>query len=166
MIKRGDVIRGKIKCNCGLHDKSRTHGKRHTRLYDTWSHMKARCYNKNDKRYVNYGKRGITICDEWLRDFQVFYDWAINHGYNDTLTIDRINVNGNYEPNNCRFVDIQTQQRNKINNKLYTLNGVTKCLSEWCEVYNINYFTVRTRLKYNWSIKKALTIAPRKVNKS
>lgn len=156
--------KGKIKCDCGLHDKSRTHGLRHHKLYNIFSHMKQRCYDKNDKRYKNYGGRGINVCDEWLKDFKLFYDWSMSNGYQDNLTIDRIDVNGNYEPSNCRWVDWTEQARNRTNNKYYTINDVTKCLGEWCKIYNVNYNMVRSRLKYNWSIEKALTIPSRKDN--
>lgn len=79
------------------------------RIYKIYLGMKKRCYNHDEKAYHNYGERGITMCDEWLHNFQVFYDWAMSHGYNDNLTIDRIDVNKGYDPNNCRWVDRYTQ---------------------------------------------------------
>lgn len=145
------------KCKASMLNK--THGLTDTRLFHIWSNMKQRCYNKNAKKYPNYGHRGITVCDEWRNDFMNFYDWAINSGYSDNLTIDRIDVNGNYEPNNCRWATLQQQARNRRNTPMYTLNGVTRCLSEWCEIYNIKYHTVYNRIKkYNHSIKKALEL--------
>lgn len=93
---------------------NKTHGKSRTRLYRIWTHMKQRCYNSNDKKtFRNYGGRGIRVCDEWLNDFTVFYDWALSNGYADDLSIDRIDVNGNYEPSNCRWATMQEQQNNK-----------------------------------------------------
>ena len=89
------------------------HGKRGSRLYIIWSSMKTRCYNGKSRAYKWYGGRGIKICDEWLNDFQAFYDWAMANGYKDDLTIDRIDVNGNYEPSNCRWITISEQQKNK-----------------------------------------------------
>jgi hypothetical protein len=80
------------------------HLMRHTRIYNTWRHMKARCYNTNNKSYHSYGGRGIKVCDEWLDDFMSFYNWAMANGYTDKLTIDRINVDGNYEPDNCQWI--------------------------------------------------------------
>lgn len=91
---------------------TRINGK-HTRIYKIWCDMKTRCYNENSKAYKHYGGRGITMCAEWLNDFIAFNNWAMANGYNDTLTIDRINVNGNYEPLNCRWATVQEQAQNK-----------------------------------------------------
>lgn len=132
------------------------HGKSKTRLYHTWKHIKQRCYNTNDKDYKYYGGRCIAVCDEWLKDFMNFYNWAINNGYNENLTIDRIDVNGNYEPSNCRWVDRKQQSRNRRNIKRYTINGKTHCLSDWCEILGLKSNTVRIRLYRGWSIEKAL----------
>ena len=93
------------------------HGFRTTRIYRIHADMKARCYNKKHRQYDDYGGRGIKICSEWNNDFQSFYDWAMANGYDDTLTIDRIDVNGNYEPSNCRWVDIYVQANNKRTTK-------------------------------------------------
>lgn len=93
------------------------HGFSRTRLYNIWQAMKTRCYNKNHKFYKDYGGRGIEICKEWQHDFMSFREWSINNGYDDDLTIDRIDVNGNYEPSNCRWADMKTQNQNKRNSK-------------------------------------------------
>lgn len=132
------------------------HGKRYSRLWNIWEHIKQRCYNHNNK---DYGGRSIAVCSEWRNDFQAFYDWAINNGYDDTLTIDRINVNGNYEPNNCRWVPNKQQARNRRNNRTFTINGETHCLSEWCEVLNLKRSTVSNRVNtLGWSIERALEL--------
>lgn len=89
-----------------------THGHSHDRLYTTWANMKTRCFNSRNRAYKWYGERGITICDKW-KDFMTFYSWAINSGYADNLTIDRIDPNGNYEESNCRWITIQEQQANR-----------------------------------------------------
>lgn len=89
------------------------HGASHTRAYRIWSGMKSRCYNPNAPKYHLWGGRGVTICDEWLASFQSFHDWAMANGYADNLTIDRIDCDGNYEPNNCRWVTIAEQNRNR-----------------------------------------------------
>lgn len=135
-----------------------THGKRNTRLYNTWAHMKQRCYNKNNKRYNDYGGRSIKVCDEWKDDFQAFYDWAMNNGYKDNLTIDRIDVNGSYSPDNCRWITNDEQQRNKRNTKYVTYKGVTKSLTDWCESLGLNYDNVKQRLYHGWTIEKSLEI--------
>lgn len=91
-----------------------------TNIYRVWGNIKTRCFNKNNINYKNYGSRGITICDEWRNDFMSFYNWAITNGYNNNLSIDRINNDGNYEPNNCRWANKNTQLQNtrkiRINN--------------------------------------------------
>ena len=122
--------------------------------------MKNRCNNVKDKVYQYYGQLGIDVCNEWKDNFQTFYDWSINNGYNDKLSIDRIDVNGNYEPNNCRWVDMKTQRRNTHNTRNITIKGVTKCLKDWCNIYNLKYSTVHARLhRLHWNIEKALEIA-------
>lgn len=140
-----------IKAN-GTHEKSNTH------LYYIWRSMKYRCYDKHIKAYKNYGARGITVCSEWKDNFQAFYDWSMNNGYKEGLTIDRIDNNGNYEPNNCRWVDRKQQGRNRRSNILITINGVTRCLMEWCEILGLNYGTINNRIRRGWCIEKALEL--------
>lgn len=89
--------------------------------------------------------------------FEEFYNWSMLNEYEDSLTIDRIDNNGNYEPSNCRWVDMETQARNTRRNKCFTIYGITKSLVEWCEEYSINYNTVQDRLLRGWSIKDSLT---------
>lgn len=132
------------------------HGLSRDKIYQTYYHMKNRCYNRDSQAYSNYGGRGIKVCDEWLNDFKSFYDWATSNGYQDNLTIDRIDVNGNYEPNNCRWVDMKTQSNNKRTTAYYIINNKKHSLSEWCDIYNIKYYTVWARLNRGWTIEKAL----------
>jgi hypothetical protein len=146
-------------CGC-LHkeqliERNTTHNQRHTNLYETWKKMKDRCRNINTKEYKNYGGRGVKVCDEWINDFQSFYDWSYSNGYAEHLTIDRIDNNGNYCPENCRWISLKEQQRNKRTNKMISYKGQVRCLSEWCEILNLKYPTINGRLHRNWSIEKA-----------
>lgn len=166
-VRRDGLLSGKSNsCGCYHKDMVKTkntkHGKTHTKLYKILDSMKARCYNKNNKQYHNYGLRGICVCDEWLNDFQAFYNWSIVNGYKDSLTIDRINNDGNYEPNNCRWVDMKQQARNKRNNRNYTIDGITHCLMDWCKIYSIKYSMVNKRIHRGWSIEQALELEERK----
>jgi len=128
------------------------------RLYTIWRHIRGRCSDKNDKRYKNYGGRGITVCDEWLNSYLSFRNWAMENGYNDNLTIDRIDVNGNYEPSNCRWATQKEQANNMTTNHLLELNGEIMNIKQWSERIGIKYMTILYRLKKGWSIKDALTI--------
>lgn len=104
-------------CGCGEYENRvnniTSHKLSNTRLYNIWCAMKQRCYYSKHKDYHNYGGRGITVCEEWKNDFKSFYDWSITHGYADNLTIDRMDVNGNYEPNNCRWATAKEQRLNQ-----------------------------------------------------
>lgn len=112
-----------------------------TRLYNIWSWMKRRCNDSKVKSYPDYGGRGITYCDEW-EQFKPFFDWAMSNGYSDKLTIDRIDVNGNYEPSNCRWADKETQANNTRKNVLVTINGISKSMPEWAEKSGISVGTL------------------------
>jgi hypothetical protein len=105
----------------------------YSRLYRIWSKIKARCYDTSQKGYHNYGGRGIVMCQEWLQDFMSFHSWATSSGYGDTLSIDRIDNDGNYEPLNCRWISLKAQHRNKRTNHLITAFGETKCIAEWAD---------------------------------
>ena len=118
--------------------------------------MYCRCYYPSTHGYERYGGRGIKICDEWINNPQSFYDWAINNGYKKGLTIDRIDVNGNYEPSNCRWVTKEVQDNNRRTNRKITYKGETKNLSQWCKEYNINIVTLSDRLKSGMNIDEAL----------
>ena len=125
IVQAEDLKRGLTKsCKCGYEenkhnfgDQVKKHGKRYERIYNTYCCMKARCYNENNPSYKYYGAKGVTICDEWQNDFMSFYNWAMDNGYTEELTIDRINPFGNYEPSNCRWITIQEQACNKRDSK-------------------------------------------------
>lgn len=130
----------------------KTHGMSKTRMYKIWECMKYRCSNPNRPEYSHYGGRGIIVCDEWANDFLTFYNWSINNGYNESLTIDRIDVNGDYEPNNCRWVDMKTQANNTTRCIYITYRDKTQTLTQWCEELNLPYDTIRTRLRRDANI--------------
>lgn len=119
--------------------------------------MKERCNNKNSNKYKSYGGRGIKVCDEWQHDFMKFYDWAISSGYKKGLTIERINVNGNYCPKNCTWITPQEQCYNKQNTiKVFYKNNEIK-LKEFCDKNNLNYYCIYQRIfKLKWSIDDAI----------
>lgn len=151
-----------ISCGCLIEEhRYKKHGLTNTRLFTILKNMKGRCYNKNDKDYKNYGGRGITICDAWLdkeNGMLNFYNWAINNGYSDNLSIDRIDFNGNYSPDNCRWVSVKVQSNNKRDNFYVTYNNEKKTVQEWSELFGINKATLRGRLLRGWDVKSALTV--------
>lgn len=134
------------------------HGLGKPRLFRIWSNMKNRCYNPNVRSYERYGGKGITICPEWLDSFECFYKWAVGHGYSDDLTLDRIENDKGYSPDNCRWATFKTQRQNSSNLHLVTHCGVTLPLDEWSRRVGINPKTVRDRLKRGWSYERALTV--------
>lgn len=143
--------------SCGCHKyKGLPRGFSHEPLYGLWWSMKRRCTDKNVASYIRYGAKGIRVCTEWL-DYSEFYKWANSNGYRHGLTLDRIDSNKDYCPENCRWVDWKTQERNRKNNRLITFNGETHCLSEWAEITGINRRTLRNRLLRGWSVEKSLT---------
>lgn len=144
-----------------------THGKSGTRIYRIWKKMKSRCSNPNDPDYQQYyGSRGITVCPEWLNDFQSFYEWAMSHGYSDELTIDRLDNDKGYSPENCRWATSKTQaiNRNLVRNaKTITFHGESHTVREWAEITGINRVTIHSRIfKRGWDIERALTTTPSK----
>lgn len=138
----------------------------HIHLLSIWGNMKRRCYNENSTGYKNYGARGITMCDEWLNDFQSFENWAIQNGYDescfDTISIDRIDNNGNYCPENCRWAERYEQANNRRNNCPITIGDVTMNTSQWCEYTGMIFTTLRLRIKAGWDAKKAVLTPSRK----
>ena len=132
------------------------HMKSYSNLYYRWQSMKGRCYNKNNPKYKHYGGRGIKMCDEWLSDFMVFYNWSIKTGYREDLTIDRIDVNGNYEPSNCRWASDTVQRNNKRNTVYINCNGKTQSVAQWSRDLKIPSTTIRSRHNRGWTDKECL----------
>lgn len=131
--------------------KPKKHGLAHvggkaTRLYRVWTHIRVRCNNPNTENFQYYGERGVKVCDEW-NDYKTFHDWALSHGYRDDLTIDRIDVNGDYSPENCRWTTIKEQNRNKRTTLKCFFNGQVMLLKDVSNVSGINYQTLRYHLK-------------------
>lgn len=156
-IRAANVINGQSR-SCGRH---RVHGdsKRgeYHRLYQIWADMKNRCSSPNNHAYNRYGGRGITVCDEWS-EYLPFKQWALSHGYCNDLTIDRIDVNGNYCPENCRWATYSEQNANQTNTPRYEYNGETHTLREWSTITGISQKALKKRIyKLKWPIEKALT---------
>jgi hypothetical protein len=163
IITKGIYLRTGDTKSCGclakekLIQRNYKHGKRYTRLYNIWRDMIRRCENETRYAHEYYHDKGITVYTEWRKNFNSFFEWSVNNGYSDDLTIDRINTNGNYEPDNCRWVTMKVQGNNKSNNHLISFNNETHTLSEWGNITGIKPLTIRARImNYHWSIKDAL----------
>lgn len=150
-----DLESGKVQsCGC-LHlenNKGRniTHNQTGTRLYRIWVSMHQRCRNPKNIAYKNYGGKGISVCDEWI-EFVAFSDWALSHGYADNLTLDRIDCEDGYSPNNCRWATMKVQQNNRRNNHKISIGGVCKTIAEWSDLSGIPRATLEWRIKNNWA---------------
>lgn len=126
------------------------------RVYRIWQGMKSRCYNRNDGKYKYYGAKGVSVCDEWLKSFPSFYEWSITNGYTDTLTIDRVNTDGDYCEENCRWVGYTEQNNNKSDNLLLRYNNDRITVKEMSKLTGLNESTIRSRLNLGWSVEKII----------
>lgn len=185
VVKLNKIDKGKVywecKCDCGnqtivlrssltsqntkscgcLHKKlakykNYSHGMSQKRIYKIWSGMKQRCNNPKASNFKNYGGRGIKVCMDWRNDFMNFYNWAISNGYDENLTIDRIDVNGDYKPTNCRWISRAEQTRNERSNIRITIKGETKLLTEWARAFNIDRRTISKRIQLGWKSEELL----------
>lgn len=157
--------------NCKYHQEQYDRSSKE-RLNQIWRGMKQRCYNPKSQGYRWYGARGITICDEWREDYQAFKSWALENGYADDLTIDRIDSDGNYEPSNCRWATYKQQSETsrkpytltprppekRYFGKVYEINGESHPLQYWCDMRGISREAVEYRLKHGYSLEEALTV--------
>ena len=135
-----------------------THGLRNHPLYGIWTHMKSRCYNPKTPDYRNYGARGITVCDEWKNDFVEFLYWALKHGWQMGLTIERVDYDRGYAPDNCTWIPMGEQSKNRRTVRRITHNGETHTISEWAKIVGINRRTLERRLSSStYSVERALT---------
>lgn len=163
-------LRKKHTQSCGCLQRERTsaaltkHGKRHTKLYAVWNSMIGRCNRKNSTAFRDYGGRGISVCEEWMC-FPAFHEWAIKSGYREGLSLDRIDVNGNYEPGNCRWASRVVQANNTRKNVFLECFGQSHTASEWSRIYGIKYATLLKRVRKGWSVEDALTTPIRGVKK-
>lgn len=162
VVVKGNLLTGNT-TSCGCYKKELDHKRflKHgyaenpDKLYQKWLSMRDRCFNPKATSYKNYGARGIRVCTEW-DNYISFREWAFANGYKDGLTIDRIDVDGDYEPNNCRFATMKEQNNNRRTTNFHTYNGKTQSEMKWAEEYGISYGALKTRLKYGWSFEDAL----------
>lgn len=163
------LVQGQTKsCGCGRYGNNKKYGSvpsRKQRLYNIWIGIKDRCLNPNNENYFRYGGRGIGICQEWLKDYMTFHDWAIENGYEQGLTIDRINVDGDYNPDNCRWANWYTQANNRRNSHYLTFKGKTLTISEWARELNVRESLIRQRILRGWDVEKALTKPAREIHR-
>jgi len=166
IVRGGNLKNGNVRsCGCLASESStrfvKIHGKSQTRLFRVWSGIKNRCLCKTDKHYKDYGGRGIKVCDEWKDDFQAFYDWAMGNGYDETApkgvcTIDRIDNNKGYSPENCRFVGLKVQANNKRTNHLVDCGNAKITVAEATDIANLDYNTMLRRVERGWNIEDAI----------
>ncbi len=147
-------------CGCfKFASRNKTHGMRHTRLYNTWCNMKRRCNNPSAHEYKYYGAKGIRLCEEWNNDFISFMNWSYANGYNDTLTIERIDYNSDYRPDNCKWIPSNEQAKNKSTNLFITYKGKTQILADWCRELNLDYDFIEKRMSVNhFSFEQAINV--------
>ncbi|SHJ74243.1 hypothetical protein [Tepidibacter formicigenes] len=171
LVTRGNLRNGRAKsCGCLRREKITRYnikkdntGESKTKLYQIWIAMRQRVKNPNSQAFKNYGGRGITICKEWEEDFQVFKKWSISNGYKENLSIDRIDNDKGYSPENCRWTDWETQCNNTRNNINITYNGETKTITEWEKTLGFKRNVLLNRIyKYDWSVEKAFTTPVKK----
>ena len=176
-VRSWDLKNNRVKsCGCLTKETARIQGLRNTkhggdrrnatreekRLYNIWSGMKTRCNNPNDDTYKYYGAKGISYCSEW-EDFAEFQNWALENGYANNLTLDRIDGSGNYEPDNCRWCSYYVQNNNRKNTIRLTINNETHSLGEWCKISGIPYKVAYARYRSGWDPCDAIF---KKINKN
>lgn len=164
---RGDLLKSGGTKSCGCFNRElikeraaqrRLGGRvKDERLYGIWSGIKQRCFDVGCTEYHRYGARGINVCDDWKNDYQKFKEWALENGYSSKLSIDRIDVNGNYTPENCKWSTPKEQANNRRNSIRVTYKNKTRTLAEWSEVLNMNYSCLYGRIKGGWEIELAFT---------
>lgn len=156
-VRTANLKRNMVKsCGCLQHRGNPVHNLSKTRIYRIYKKMIRRCYTEDDPAYPNYGGRGIKVCDEWKESVESFAEWALQNGYDDSLSIDRINNDGDYCPENCRWANSKTQSNNRRSNIKITIFGETKNMKEWCDIFNIPRTRVSARIKRGWTPEEAI----------
>lgn len=158
-----DLVHNKV-ISCGCRHKeiyasggnSKTHGLSKTRIYKLYHSILTRCNNPNCNHYKDYGGRNIGICEEWATDFLAFREWALNNGYSDNLTIERIDVNKGYSPDNCCWIPREKQVLNRRKTVYITYNGEKKPMSVWAKELGVSYYTLRWRKDKGFSEKEII----------
>lgn len=165
-VIRGEKLRSGNTRSCGCLQREvrgkakRKHGMTNSKLYTIWLNMKSRCRYPGNTMYHNYGGRGIKYCDEW-NDFEEFKTWAENAGYKEGLSLERIDVDGNYEPENCKWIPISQQSLNQRRSHRVTAFGKTQTIKEWADESGIKYDTIERRINcYGWSPEEAVSVPP------
>lgn len=159
----GDNLKYGRTLSCGCYKKEHlsslksTHGQTDSRLYGVWQSMKARCYNAHSTHYDRYGGRGISLCDEWKNSFQTFSDWATQNGYRDGLSIERIDNDGDYTPDNCRWATMKEQANNRESNVRIAYRGEEHTATEWAAIVHISAKTLFSRIYAGWSVERVLS---------
>lgn len=170
IVKGSNLLSGRTKsCGCYQKDAAKEfmtkHGQTDSRLHNIWIQMRSRCDKPFNQAYGAYGGRGISVCAEW-QSFDNFFNWSIKNGYAEDLSIDRVDVNGNYEPGNCRWATRKQQCRNTRSNRLITYCGETHCVAEWAEITGIQRDVLTARVgKLHWDTCRALTTPTKHFNR-
>lgn len=160
IVRGSNLKNGNVKsCGCRVYKShNATHNMSKTRIYREWAAIKSRCYNKNLKSYKDYGGRGIKVCNEWLNSFESFKEWAYSNGYEDNLTIERKDIDGDYCPSNCTWIPFREQQRNRRICYAFEYNGRQQDLSSWCKELNLPYKNIHNRIyKLGWPFERAIS---------
>lgn len=150
-------------CGCMAKKNALKYGESKSRIGRIWRAMINRCRSELNPNYRHYGERGIIVCSEWI-DYHNFHDWALDNGYKDNLTIERKNVDGNYEPENCKWATMKEQENNRTNNHLITFIGKTQTLQQWSEETGIARETLSSRIRRGWTIPQTLSVPIRAMN--
>lgn len=138
------------------HGKYHKHGYSHTRIDNIYKTMIDRCCNPHNRKYATYGAKGIKVCDEWKNDKLAFFEWAFSHGYRDDLTIDRLDGDKGYAPDNCRWANYVEQNNHRKNNHFVTVDGVSHTIAEWARISGIKQGTIQYRISRGWNAKDAI----------